>query len=388
MVSSILETKNLTFQYPNGTLALDDVSIKIPEGKKTVILGSNGSGKSTLFLHFNGVLRPKKGEIFYAGKRIEYSSRALSELRTNVSVVLQNPDDQIFSTTVEEDIAFGPMNLGLERKEIEARVDEALFLVNLQDVRERPTQQLSFGQRKRVALAGALAMKPKVLMMDEPTAGLDSRMVHELLELADELNMKGLTVIMSTHDVETAYEWADEIRVLHRGRLEFSGRPEEFFSEERKVYSLGLVTPVLFEIDRRFTELNKASHAIPSSIISSRSVQEILLRLFPHKDSKIGRLRLIKVAVQPFHHKNQLAPPEASSKEVCVGVYGTMARKWALENGMKVDYTFNALDMCVREIAMGRDFILLTDDVLMPLVQSKLTRLEEHFGIKIPTDIY
>ncbi|MDD1770761.1 MAG: energy-coupling factor ABC transporter ATP-binding protein, partial [Methanomassiliicoccales archaeon] len=201
MNEAILETKGLNFAYANGTVALKDVSVTVPRGKKTVLLGSNGSGKSTLFLHFNGVLKPRSGEVLYGGKRLSYDAKSLARLREDVAVVLQNPDDQIFSTTVEEDVAFGPLNLGLERKEVERRVEEALFLVDLEAVRERPTQQLSFGQRKRVALAGALAMKPKVLMMDEPTAGLDSRMVHEVLELADELNQTGMTVLMSTHDV-------------------------------------------------------------------------------------------------------------------------------------------------------------------------------------------
>ena len=164
----------MTYAYPNGTVALREISLSIPAGKKTVVLGSNGSGKSTLFLHFNGVLKPKQGEVYYSGRKVDYGKRSLVELREQVAVVLQNPDDQIFSTTVEEDVAFGPLNLNLSKEEVERRVDEALFLVDLEDVRGRPTQQLSFGQRKRIALAGALAMKPKVLMMDEPTAGLDS----------------------------------------------------------------------------------------------------------------------------------------------------------------------------------------------------------------------
>jgi cobalt/nickel transport system ATP-binding protein len=306
----------------------------------------------------------------------------LADLRTSISVVLQNPDDQIFSTTVEEDVAFGPMNLGLGKDLVEARVDEALFLVDLQDVRERPTQQLSFGQRKRVALAGALAMKPKVLMMDEPTAGLDSRMVHELLELADELNQKGLTVIMSTHDVETAYEWADEIRVLHRGRLEFSGVPEDFFSNAAHVHSLGLVSPMLYDINRRLREV-RGDELSPYP----RSVEEAINKILPRTQGHVGRVRMVKVVVQPFQHPQLPPSPEPEVAHEPVGVYGTMARKWAHENGMKVDYSFNALEHCVQVVSTGRDFVLLVDDSLVALVQSKLRKMGQDFGLQVPVEV-
>lgn len=378
----ILETIDLTFEYPNKAVALKEVSLRIPRGKKTVILGSNGSGKSTLFLHFNGVLRPKSGEVLYEGKRIEYGAKALASLRESISVVLQNPDDQIFSTTVEEDVAFGPMNLRLPMDEVERRVDESLFLVDLQEVRERPTQQLSFGQRKRVALAGALAMKPKVLMMDEPTAGLDARMVHELLELADELNQKGLTVIMSTHDVETAYEWADEIRVMHRGRMEFSGLPEDFFMEDHKIQSLSLVAPMLFDVNRRLNEV-RGDPLAPYP----RTMEEAIHKLFPSPRAKVGTVKLVKVAVQPFRHPELPASTNGHDCKEAVGVYGTMARKWAHDNGMKVDYVFNALEHCAREVSMGRDIVMLVDDALVGLVQQKLRKMGQDFGFHVPVTV-
>ena len=280
-------------------MALSDISLTVPEGKKTVLVGSNGSGKSTLFLHFNGIHKPKSGEVLYAGKKLDYSSRSLADLRSNISVVLQNPDDQIFSTTVEEDVAFGPMNLSLPRDEVERRVDDALSLVGLEGMRERSTQQLSFGERKRVALAGALSMKPKVLIMDEPTAGLDSRMVRELLELADELNQSGLTVIMSTHDVEIAYSWADEMRVLHQGRLEFSGRPEEFFDKEAKLHEIGLVPPTLFEMNQYLVR-TKAATEKPFP----RTSVEMALKVFPSGRGAIGSGTIVPIG--PNSRSNQV----------------------------------------------------------------------------------
>jgi cobalt/nickel transport system ATP-binding protein len=375
----ILETRNLSYEYSNRTLALDDISMTIPRGRKTVILGSNGSGKSTMFLQFNGVLRPKKGEVHYAGSRVDYGTKALTKLREQVSVVMQNPDDQIFSTTVEEDVAFGPMNLRLERDEVERRVDEALFLVDLENIRERPTQQLSFGQRKRVALAGALAMKPQVLMMDEPTAGLDSRMVHELLELADELNQKGLTVIMSTHDVETSYEWADELRVLHRGRMVYSGLPEGFFEDQHRVHSLDLTRPMLFDMNVRLNDIRgDAEKPYP------HTTEEMMHKVFPDSSKKVGTVHLVKVIVQPYQHPQLPPAPDGGTRAQAVGVYGTMARKWAHDNGMEVDYGFNALQHCAREVSMGKDFVILVDDALVPLVKAKLDKLGSEFGLKVP----
>jgi cobalt/nickel transport system ATP-binding protein len=379
MEPPILETRNLSYEYSNRTLALDDVSMTIPTGKKTIILGSNGSGKSTLFLQFNGVLKPKKGDVYFAGARIDYGSKALTKLREQVSVVLQNPDDQIFSTTVEEDVAFGPMNLGLERGEVDRRVDEALFLVDLESIRERPTQQLSFGQRKRVALAGALAMKPRVLMMDEPTAGLDSRMVHELLELADELNQKGLTVLMSTHDVETSYEWADELRVLHRGRLMYSGLPEGFFEDQRRVHSLDLTRPMLFDMNARLRSI-RGDAVTPFPHTS----EEMLQKVFPDPTRKVGTVHLVKVIVQPYQHPQLPPAPDGAASKMAVGVYGTMARRWAHDNGMKVDFGFNALEHCAREVSMGKDFVILVDDALVPLVKAKLAKLGDDFGLQVP----
>jgi len=367
----------LTYAYPNGTVALREISLSIPAGKKTVVLGSNGSGKSTLFLHFNGVLKPKQGEVYYSGRKVDYGKRSLVELREQVAVVLQNPDDQIFSTTVEEDVAFGPLNLNLSKEEVERRVDEALFLVDLEDVRGRPTQQLSFGQRKRIALAGALAMKPKVLMMDEPTAGLDSRMVHELLELADELNQKGLTVIMSTHDVETAYEWADEVQILHQGRLQFSGLPEDFFLDERKVHSLGLVRPTLYDMNLRLKgRVPVAGGATP------RDLEEMLQKLAPSK-VVVGGITLVEV---DGSEPKARAAAEAlrNWRSGRSGVYGTRARRLAHDSSLPVDYHFNALENCVRAASEGVDSLLLVDVDLKQLVRRRLQHLDEGFGLRIP----
>lgn len=206
MSDGIIRTVDLVYWYSgNDRPSLDKVNITIRKGVKTVILGANGAGKSTLFYHFNGVYEPSSGTVEFDGERVRHKRKALRTLRSRVSVVLQNPDDQIFGQTVEEDVGYGPSNLGLPEEEVKRRVDRALDLVGLNEFRDRNTMKLSYGQRKRLALAGALAMEPEVLVMDEPTAGLDPQMALELMELAEQLHHNGTTVVISTHDVDLAY---------------------------------------------------------------------------------------------------------------------------------------------------------------------------------------
>ncbi len=363
----------LWFSYGEGKPALSDITLKIPRGKKIVFLGPNGSGKSTLFLHFNGVNKPDRGEVLFDGKPVAYDAKSLAELRSAVSLVFQNPDDQIFSATVEEDVAFGPLNLGIERPEIERRVDESLRMVGLEGMRERPTQQLSFGQRKRVSIAGALAMKPKLLVMDEPTAGLDPQMVHELLEMADELNSQGTTVVISTHDVETAYEWADEVRGLHEGKLVYSGQPEEFFDQEDKLlHAMGLTPPSVLSLNRSLHKL----HGTPL-LPYPRTLAEAVHKAFPQEKHKPGRM-IVRCVDEGMGQKPAATDHNRS------GIYGSLARRMAQEGKLDVHYRFHALESGLMEAAGGQDFILYTDTGLCNLAEEKARRLEKNSGVKVP----
>ena len=316
---ALLECREISYDYPGRGSALRDVSLDIVEGRKTAILGPNGAGKSTLFLHFNGVLRPKGGQILFQGQPLVYRNRELSQLRKEVAVVLQNPDDQIFSATVEEDVAFGPLNLGLPRDEVEARVDEALALVDMGNMRERPSQQLSFGQRKRLALAGALAMRPKVLIMDEPTAGLDPHMVQEVLELTEELHMKGITLVMSTHELEVAYSWADDFKVMNQGRLVFSGDAEGLFANRSLLELIGFQAPEVYRVNEEMHRYGLLEfEPIPRDIIEMR------LKLCRMSRRPIGSLRIREVdrerapTIMEVH--GQLSEGKA------VGYYGSQAK--------------------------------------------------------------
>ncbi|MDE1797806.1 MAG: ATP-binding cassette domain-containing protein [Candidatus Micrarchaeota archaeon] len=369
-----METKQLDFSYDGKTKALAGIDFAVPRGKKTVVLGPNGSGKSTLFLNFNGVHRPDSGEVLYDGQPLAYDGASLTRLRANVSLVFQNPDDQIFSATVEEDVAFGPMNLSLPREEVEKRVDDALSWVGMEELRERPTQQLSFGQRKRVSIAGALAMRPQVLIMDEPTAGLDPQMVHELMELSDELNHQGITVVISTHDLETAYEWADEVRAMEKGRMVFSGKPEEFFENDELVHRMGMSRPTILEVNRHL-------HAIQGKPMAPypRNLTELLHKAFPAQTGKKGKLRLACV------DKGETMPltREAHAHS---GIYGALARKLTDEGKLDPHYRFHALEYGIMEASMGHDFTLYTEEGLCDLAQERVERLEKAAGIHIDVE--
>ena len=366
----VIETRGVSYAYQGRDLALRDVSVKIASGQKTVILGANGAGKSTLFLQFNGILKPREGEVLFDGSPISYHNRDLSFLRERVSVVLQNPDDQIFSSTVEEDVAFGPLNLGLDRAEVERRVDEALTLTGMAELRQRPSQQLSFGQRKRVALAGALAMRPKVLVLDEPTAGLDTQMVGELMELTDKLNEQGMTIILSTHDVDMAYNWADSVHVLDKGRLVFSGTPEGFFSHPREVYESGLVLPSFYELNRlTMAALERPDHPHP------KSSSELLAKTMT---GPVGRLWV--------HVCNGNKVMNFPSPQATAGIYGPASRCGVDKAQLNLEYPYNGLEGCLGEVLLGRDAVLMLDPGLVGRVKKKLERLEKVFGKKIEAE--
>ncbi|MBB1026560.1 ABC transporter ATP-binding protein, partial [Dietzia sp. DQ11-38-2] len=198
---------------------LDGADLTIPAGARLALLGGNGSGKTTLMRLLVGLNRLDAGELELDGERVRDRRADRTRLRQSVQMVLQEPDDQIFATTVRADVSFGPVNLGLDRAEVADRVDEALAALAITDLADRVPHHLSFGQRKRVALAGALAMRPRVLLLDEPTAGLDPLSCEDLLAALESLRAAGAAILMATHDVDLAWAWADDAVVLSGGAL-------------------------------------------------------------------------------------------------------------------------------------------------------------------------
>lgn len=228
----ILEAKNLTYGYDAQRHAIENLSVGFAEGKTTAVLGANGAGKSTLFLHLNGILQPEAGEVLFRGEPISYTKEGLRKLRTKVGIVFQNPDDQLFSASVYQDISFGAVNMGLPKEEVQRRVEAVMERIGITDLRERPTHSLSFGQKKRVAFAGIMVMEPEVLILDEPTAGLDPVGVSELMHLLQEVcREQHTTIVLSTHDIDVVPVYADHIFVMDSGRVIADGTPDEIFAQ-------------------------------------------------------------------------------------------------------------------------------------------------------------
>lgn len=218
LINNILELKDLRYRYPDGSIGLDGCSLSIRRGSRTALLGANGAGKTTLFLHLNGILRPQTGTVSYGGAPLDYSRHGLHSLRSRVGLVFQNPDSQLFSASVREDVSFGPLNLGLDSGTVRDRVEEALQAVGMAACADKPVHNLSYGQKKRVCIAGVLAMRPGVLILDEPMAGLDVPMQTELTQILERLHSDGMTIIIASHDMDFAYQWADSIAIMANGR--------------------------------------------------------------------------------------------------------------------------------------------------------------------------
>lgn len=248
MPEVILEAVELDYSYPDGTNALRNINFQVKKGEKLTILGSNGAGKSTLFMQFNGLYRPNSGCIKYQGQVISYKNKDLIELRKKVGIVFQDPDSQLFSSSVYQDISFGPLNLGLTEPEVEARVKQALIDTETTDLEDKPTHLLSYGQKKRVSIAGVLAMEPEVIIFDEPTAGLDPRHAREFMHLLKNLSHEGKTIIISTHDVDLAYSWSDRLVIMSSGEIIAHGEPGELFLRPELIERADLALPSLLAI--------------------------------------------------------------------------------------------------------------------------------------------
>ena len=245
---SIIELKDVSYRYPDGSVGLDRCSLSIQHGSRTALLGANGAGKTTLFLHLNGILRPQAGTILFGGAPLDFSRQGLHNLRSRIGLVFQNPDSQLFSASVREDVSFGPMNLGLDSGIVQARVEESLQAVGMAAYADKPVHNLSYGQKKRVCIAGVLAMRPEVLILDEPMAGLDVAMQVELTHILDRLHAEGMTVIIATHDIDFAYQWADSITVMVNGSCAATWDVEDIPDALAQLAAYGLGVPKVAEL--------------------------------------------------------------------------------------------------------------------------------------------
>ena len=263
-MNEIISVENLAYTYPgidgqSGVVVFEDMNLKIETGTFVAILGTNGCGKSTLAKHFNSILLPTGGKVYVCGIDTANEER-IQQIRRSIGMVFQNPDNQIVANVVEEDVAFGPENLGISSPEIRHRVNKALKQVGMYEYREHAPHLLSGGQKQRIAIAGVIAMEPKCIVLDEPTAMLDPRGRREVVETIGRLNKeKGITVVLITHHMDEAAK-ADRVVVLHKGKVKADGTPEEVFSQVELLHTIGLAAPESVEL---CWELNKEGFDLP-----------------------------------------------------------------------------------------------------------------------------
>lgn len=275
-MDSIIKIENLIFEYKKddetaANRAIDGVSLEIERGSFTAILGKNGSGKSTLAKNLNGLLLPTEGVIYVNGFNTA-DDEHIWDVRQSAGMVFQNPDNQLVSAIVEDDVAFGPENLGVAPQEIRRRVDKALADVNMGAFRGKAPHLLSGGQKQRIAIAGVVAMKPSCIIFDEPTAMLDPKGRGEIMAIIKELNGEGITVILITHFMEEAVN-ADRVIIMHEGEVFLDGTPSEVFARGERVKSVNLDVPLAVELAAR---LRQRGIEVPADIIGTEEMVEYL----------------------------------------------------------------------------------------------------------------
>jgi len=247
MTHCAIDMQDVQYRYPDGSVALDGIDLQVGRGERAVVLGANGAGKSTLLAVMCGVLQPSQGTIKILETKL--TRKTTRRLRASIGLVFQEPDNQLFMPTLWEDVAFGPLNMGLSAREVESRVDEALDVVGLADLRDKPPHHLSVGEKKRAAIATVLAMHPKILVLDEPTAHLDPKSRADFIAFLARLHAKGnLTLITATHDVESVPYFADRAYVLSRGHLVAAGTVSEVFANPDLLAQAHLAPPMVTQL--------------------------------------------------------------------------------------------------------------------------------------------
>lgn len=265
----VIEAQDVSFTYDgNDAKALDGLSLKIRRGAKVAFMGGNGSGKSTFFLCLNGIRKPDRGKIWIDGSPISYTRKGLLDVRSKVGIVFQEPDNQLFSASVYEEVSFGILNLGADEETAKREVEHVLAELEITPFQDRPVHALSGGQKKQVAVADILVMHPEVMILDEPVAALDPKHTRKVQEIVEGLSKKGITVLMATHDIDYAYAWSDEIVLMKNGKVIRQGTPDEVCSDETVLKEAGVELPVVVRVYERLRQKGMISEdtAFPKSV--------------------------------------------------------------------------------------------------------------------------
>lgn len=249
MEEVILEAENLWFSYEqNEEHSLHGLNVKIKKGQRVAFMGANGSGKSTFFLCCNGIYQPQKGQVYFKGEKITYTKKELLKLRNHVGIVFQDPDHQLFSASVRQEISFGILNTGVDVKTAEREVDAIMEALEITSFQNKPVHALSGGQKKQVSIADILVMNPDVVILDEPAASLDPKHTKMVYRIMEQLTERGITVVMSTHDIDYAYAWADEVVLMHEGKALCQGKPEDVFRKRELLQKTNLEEPAVLRL--------------------------------------------------------------------------------------------------------------------------------------------
>ncbi len=381
MSSIILEAREIRYRYPRGMDAIRGLSFHIRKKEKIALVGPNGAGKSTLLMMFNGMIRPDTGLMLFDNRPVQYDSASLRELRRRVGFVLQNPDRQIIAPTVYQDVAFGPVNLGLGPAEVKEAVQQALSHVGLDGFGRRPPHQLSGGEKKRVAIAGVLAMNPDVLVLDEPTSGLDPAGSEDIMELLDELNNDGKTIIISTHDVELAYPWADRAILMRGGEILQEDIPEVAFGNPASVRAAHLSLPTLIELhaalqNRGFPVPEKKPRTVLDMM---HCIETIFERSRPARNTgTITVCNVDRIADGTIHDWL------VQHRTCTVGAMGTRAKQRAETMQINPDYTYGVIDKCILRALLGEDSVIMTTESMVKRIVQRVDAYGRESGVRIP----
>jgi cobalt/nickel transport system ATP-binding protein len=382
MSNIILEAREIRYRYPRGMEAIQGISFHIRKGEKIALVGPNGAGKSTLMLMFNGMIRPDSGIILFDNKPVSYDKGSLRALRKRVGFVLQNPDRQIIAPTVYQDVAFGPVNLGYSENEVKTAVLEALRYVGLEGFERRPPHLLSGGEKKRVAIAGILAMDPDVLVFDEPTSGLDPSGSEDIMELLDELHHQGKTIIISTHDIELAYPWADRAILLLEGKILQEAIPDVAFGRPKHVRQAHLSMPILLDL---YFELEKRGYSLPEkkprTVLDMLHVIDCAFQKTPVAHATPGTISVFDVD-SSLH--DSLPGWLVSHPGVSIGAMGTRAKQHAADNHITLDFTYGVIDKCILRAIIGESSLILTSTGMVRRVEQRVLEFETVSGIHVP----
>ena len=380
MSSIIVESRDLRYRYPHGMEAIRGISFHVRRGERVALVGPNGAGKSTLLFMLNGMLRPDSGVVLFDNRPIEYDRGSLRELRRRVGFVFQNPDRQIIAPTVWQDVAYGPVNLGLTDGAVQRAVEAALKMVGLHGFERRPPHQLSSGEKKRVAVAGVLAMDPDLLVLDEPTNNLDPAGSEDLMDLLDELGERGKTILISTHDVELAYPWADRVILLREGEILREDTPEVAFGDAGLVRKARLSVPVLLDLHR---ELERRGLSIPGR--RPRTALDLI-----HAIEQATRGAGVRPLCGTIHvcdvdltGRDALAQWLSSHNGISIGAMGTRAKQRAAAEGLPLDFSYGVIDKCILKALNGRSSLILTVGGMVAQVERRVAGFREESGAPI-----